>query len=365
MSEQSTQRQPASIEDLGWRTFFSTQLTPQEQRENCPARVMAVHRDALVVHDGSDVRRVHLGRHWTKTAGQDKPTTGDWLLLDPAREWISRLLTRETVIKRVSAGVNAGQQTQEQAIAANIDILFVVTSCNNEFNESRLERYLTVAQNADIEPVIIISKCDLADAPDTYLARTKVVTEVPVVLVNALDPTIAPSFEPWLLSGQTIAMVGSSGVGKSTLLNTLAGHDIQETADIREVDQRGRHTTTHRSIHLLDNGALMLDTPGIREITFAFGQETLSDMFEDIEALIPQCKFSNCTHESEPGCAIKGAIETGGLELRRFENYQKMSEEESHNTQNMDEQRIEKRRFKNRKAGEGPRDAKKKRKKRI
>jgi len=269
------------------------------------------------------------------------------------------------VIKRVSAGVNAGQQTQEQAIAANIDILFVVTSCNNEFNESRLERYLTVAQNADIEPVIIISKCDLADAPDTYLARTKVVTEVPVVLVNALDPTIAPSFEPWLLSGQTIAMVGSSGVGKSTLLNTLAGHDIQETADIREVDQRGRHTTTHRSIHLLDNGALMLDTPGIREITFAFGQETLSDMFEDIEALIPQCKFSNCTHESEPGCAIKGAIETGGLELRRFENYQKMSEEESHNTQNMDEQRIEKRRFKNRKAGAGPRDAKKKRKKRI
>lgn len=365
MNEQSTQRQPSSIMDLGWRTFFSAQLTPQEQRENFPARVVTVHRDALVVHDGSEERRVHLGRRWTKAASQDKPTTGDWLLLDPAKEWMTRLLTRETVIKRLSAGVNAGQQTQEQAIAANIDILFIVTSSNNEFNESRLERYLTVAQNADIEPVIVITKCDLTDKSESYLALTKTVTDVFAILVNALDPTIAPGFQRWLISGQTIAMVGSSGVGKSTLLNTLAGHDIQDTGGIREADQRGRHTTTHRSIHLLENGALMLDTPGIRELTFAFGQDTLSEMFEDIETLIPQCKFSNCLHESEPGCAIKSAIETGDLELRRFENYQKMLEEESHNTQNMDEQRIEKRRFKNRKTLPGPRDAKKKRKRRI
>lgn len=358
--------QPRTLEELGWRTFFSNQITDTERQETVPARVIAVHRDALVVHDGEQERRIHLGRRWTKTASHDRPTTGDWLLLDSAREWTSRLLERETVIKRVSAGVRAGQQTQEQAIAANIDILFVITSCNDEFNESRLERYLTVAQTAGIEPVVVVTKCDLTDDAEAYRKRINDVSDVPVALVNALDRSTMTDVETWLGAGKTIAMVGSSGVGKSTLLNTLAGVAVQDTGEIRETDQRGRHTTTHRSIHLLHNGALMLDTPGIRELTFAFGQETLSEMFEDIEDLIPQCKFTNCEHDSEPGCAIRNAIATGKLDLRRFENYLKMHEEESRNTQTIDEQRQEKRRSKNRKQDDtSARGMKKKRKRRI
>ena len=366
MNDKIKQRQPRTLEELGWRTFFSNQITEAECNETVPARVIAVHRDALVVHDGEQERRVHLGRRWTKTASQDRPTTGDWLLLDPPREWIIRLLDRETVIKRVSAGVHAGQQTQEQAIAANIDSLFIVTSSNNEFNESRLERYLTVAQNADIEPYIIITKCDLADDAESIRQRVKGVTDVPATLVNALDSGTLTDVKKWLGAGQTIAVVGSSGVGKSTLLNTLLGTLVQDTGEIREADERGRHTTTQRSIHLLGNGALMLDTPGIRELTFAFGQDTLSDMFKDIEDLIIRCQFSNCAHVSEPGCAIRNAIETGDLDLRRFENYQKMFDEESRNSQTIDEQRLDKRRFKNRKQGApSPRSAKKKRKRRI
>ncbi|HAK51666.1 MAG TPA: ribosome small subunit-dependent GTPase A [Gammaproteobacteria bacterium] len=357
--------QPASVEALGWRGFFDNQVTEEERSECTPARVIAVHRDALVVHDGNQELRLQLGRQWSKTTSHERPTTGDWLLLDSNREWISRMLSRESVIKRVSAGVDAGQQTQEQAIAANVDTIFVVTSANDEFSESRLERYLALAHNAGIEPVVVVTKCDLTHKADDFRNRTLALTDVPVTLVNALDESTVHDLYPWLASGNTVAMMGSSGVGKSTLLNTLAGVDIQDTGDVRDNDKRGRHTTTSRSIHLLGNGALMLDTPGIRELTFAFGQETLSEMFQDIEDLIPQCKFSDCAHESEPGCAINAAIDADKLDRRRFENYQKMLEEESEHTQTIDENRLEKRRYKNQKMEPGPRDSKKKRKRRI
>ena len=357
--------QPANLRALGWRDFFDTQVIEIERANCTPARVIAVHRDALVVHDGNQELRLQLGRQWNKTMSHERPTTGDWLLLDTNREWISRMLPRESVIKRVSAGVDAGQQTQEQAIAANVDTIFIVTSANDEFSESRLERYLALAQNAGIQPVVVITKIDLIQSGERFRERTLALTDAPITLVNALDKTTAQDLYPWLARGKTIAMMGSSGVGKSTLLNTLAGTHIQDTGDVREGDKRGRHTTTSRSIHLLKNGALVLDTPGIRELTFAFGQQTLSEIFQDIEDLIPQCKFSDCVHESEPGCAITAAIGAGNLDRRRFENYRKMQEEESEHTQTIDENRLEKRRYKNQKLEPGARDNKKKRKRRI
>ena len=357
--------QPANLKALGWRNFFDTQVIEIERADCTPARVIAVHRDALVVHDGNQELRLQLERQWSKTTSHERPTTGDWLLVDANRERISRMLSRESVIKRVSAGVDAGQKTQEQAIAANVDTIFVVTSANDEFSESRLERYLALAHNAGIQPVVVITKCDLIQSGESFRDRTLALTDVPFTLVNALDKTTFQDVYPWLVGGKTIAMMGSSGVGKSTLLNTLAGTHIQDIGDVREDDSRGRHTTTSRSIHLLDNGALMLDTPGIRELTFAFGQETLSEMFQDVEDLIPQCRFSDCVHESEPGCAITAAIGAGKLDRRRFENYIKMLEEGSEHTQTIDENHLEKRRYKNRKLEPGPRDSKKKKKRRI
>jgi ribosome biogenesis GTPase / thiamine phosphate phosphatase len=368
--------QPQSIEDLGWRDFFSNQLDDQfsdqgtkldeSSSEAVPARVIAVHRDALIAHDGQQELRIHLGRHWNKTVSVERPTTGDWLLLDPAREWIQQLLDRQTVLKRVSAGMHAGQQVEEQAIAANIDTLFIVTSCNDEFSEPRLERYLAIARNAAIEPVIVVTKSDLSETAEDYRERVTGIADVPVEIVNALDLTTLQGLQRWLSKGKTVAMVGSSGVGKSTLLNTLAGSDIQETGDIRDTDKRGRHTTTHRSVHLLPNGSLMLDTPGIRELTFAFGETVLNKMFEDIEALIPLCRFSDCQHQSEPGCAIKEALETGKLDKPRFENYLKLVEEEAGNTRRLEERHLAKRRFKNQDTEQQTtRSAKKKRKRRI
>ncbi len=349
MNDEQHYRQATVLARLGWRDFFERQIEDNIREQTVPARVFAVHRDALVAHDGAQERRVHLGRKWSKSIGEERPTTGDWLLLEQNRQWIKRLLQRQTVLKRVAPGTQIGQQAEEQAIAANVDTIFITTPCNQEFSESRLERYLTVAAKAQIQAVIVVTKSDLSGAPGDYRARVEAITDVPVFVLNALDSDMTGDIMTQLEPGQTVAMIGSSGVGKSTLLNTLAGEQLQDTGEIREDDKRGRHTTSHRSIHLLANGAVILDTPGIRELALAHGQERLSEQFDDVESLIPQCRFSNCRHESEPGCAIRSAMELGQLDPRRFENYQKLLSEDARNTRRFDEDRLEKRRFRNRK----------------
>ena len=312
---------------LGWCEFFQGQVNDTERIGCKPVRVVAEHRGSIITHDGINERRLKPGRQWKKSRGHRKPIIGDWLLVDLITGQECRILNPRNILTRISAGVRAGQKIQEQAIAANIDALFIVTSANNEFNESRLERYLALAKKYEVKPVIIITKNDLIKDGQSYRKRALAITDTPILLVDARDKKLKSKLNQWLKIGNTIAVFGSSGVGKSTILNTLAGSNIQKTGTVRVTDNRGRHTTTSRTIHLLKDGPMILDTPGIRELTLAPSKEVLSEIFADIETFFHSCKFANCTHNSEPGCAIQEALEQEKIDKRRLDNYQKLCAE--------------------------------------
>lgn len=324
-----------SLNDFGWKAFFSTQLDLDEIETTKPARVIEIHRTGLRLNDGERVFDLALGGAWYRGEAEDLPTVGDWILTDDQQHKAQRLLQRSSLIKRV-----APHTGEIQLIAANVDTLFVVTSCNDEFNASRLERYLALALESEVQPVVALTKADLAEDADTFADLVRQVSStVPVEVVNSLDPDTLGGLSAWCAPGQTVALVGSSGVGKSTLVNSLSGSELQVTGDIREHDAHGRHTTTHRSLHRLDSGALLLDVPGLRELGLADTADGISDLFEDIEALALRCKFSDCAHDTEPGCAIQAAVDSGELDERRLRNFEKLQREEAFNTSTLAQRR--------------------------
>ncbi len=317
------------LQDYGWSPFFANQLDLTEIESLTPGRVLAVHRSAIIVQDSQGEHRLTLGSRWYAGEPESRPTVGDWLLLNPTKDKAVRMLERKSLLKRLAAGPTS----EVQVIAANIDTIFIVTSCNQEFNESRLERYLAVTSESGAQAVVILTKMDLVAQADIYVDRVRSVSaSVPIELVNALDPTTLAGTRAWCPAGQTVALIGSSGVGKSTLVNSLAGRTIQRTGGIREDDAHGRHTTTSRSLHLLDGGALLLDVPGLRELGLVSTAHGVAELFDDLDVLIDRCRFADCTHGSEPGCAVLAAIDSGELDPRRFRNYQKMLREEARNT---------------------------------
>lgn len=262
--------------------------------------------------------------------GEDAwPTVGDWLLIDTATLAPLRLMMRANLFKRPAPG-NA---RRSQLIAANVDTLFIVASCNQDFNPARLERYLVLAREVAVTPVIVLTKADLTDRPQDFVAAArKLQPGLAVEVVNARDAHSVAALAAWCGLGQTVALLGSSGVGKSTLVNTLRQSDSQVTQSVREADGKGRHTTTVRSLHRLDHGGWLLDTPGMRELQLADAEEGLADVFDDIVALTLACRFSNCTHAAEPGCAVQAAITAGTLAPERLERWRKLSAEDSANT---------------------------------
>jgi ribosome biogenesis GTPase len=327
--------QPNPLKLLGWKPFFQQQLTLDDYEDTLFARVIAHHRSGYVVV--SEQGETHLPIQ----ASLPSMTVGDWVILNHQQQF-SRLLERRSLFSRKAAG----SKVAEQLIAANVDTVFIVCSVNHDFNLSRIERYLTLVNEADVEPVIVLTKADLCNDVDEL--KTQVQRLDPLLMVesvNGLDESSVSKLMSWCGEGQTVAFIGSSGVGKSTLVNTLLGEQEQETGGIREDDSKGRHTTTSRSIHLLPSGGVLMDTPGMREIQLTDCEAGVSETFSDIEALAEQCRFGDCQHQTEPGCAVQAAIEDGTLEMRRFTNYQKLLREQAHNGATLAKKRAQSKQF--------------------
>lgn len=323
-----------TLRELGWTPFFSRQLSVEEAEQLIPARVFEVQRTHITLMAEEGELSLPLGGRWFQRDPQDRPTVGDWVLVSPDRDSVVRLLERRSLLKRLSAG----RTGTVQLIAANVDTLFLVTSCNQDFNPRRLERYLALAYDAGIDPVIVLTKADLCDDVDHYVdAARKLGRDLEVLAVDARDREALAPLVPWFAVGHTVALLGSSGVGKSTLVNALSDAQVQRTAEIREDDGKGRHTTTHRSLHPLPGGGLLLDSPGMRELGVADAELGVRHMFEDVEDLARECRFADCAHDTEPGCAVKAAIEAGKLTEERLESYRKLSREEALNAETIAE----------------------------
>jgi len=318
------------LAQLGWRPFFQQQLR-LEQWDYPVARVIAQHRNRLDLLGEAGERSLDLH--------PDMPeiTVGDWLVLSPEGKF-EKLLERQSLFRRKAAGSKVG----EQLIAANVDTLFVVTSLNDDFNLNRIERYLSLANEAGAAaPVIILSKADLCDDPELFCRQVQALDSLLlVVTINCLDADEIHKLSPWCKTGDTVALMGSSGVGKSTLVNTLLGKAVQFTGAIREDDSKGRHVTTGRSLHRIPGGGLLLDTPGMRELQLADCDAGVNTTFADITSLAERCRFGNCQHDSEPGCAVQKAIDRGELEARRLSSYQKLMREQAFNSATLAEKRA-------------------------
>jgi len=326
----------AELINLGLTPFFTGQLTAEEIERGRSARIIEVQRSGVIASDGVVDWAIVLGGMWYQLPAEQRPTVGDWVLLDEQHQKIARLLERKSVFKRVAAG----NTVDVQLIAANIDTLFIVTSCNDEFSESRLERYLALALEAGVDPVIVLTKADLAEDAEVYRNRVLALnSDLPVEIVNGLDAGTLQGVSAWVVSGSTCALVGSSGVGKSTIVNSLSGAELMATAAIREQDAKGRHTTSHRALHKLPGGGLLLDVPGMRELKVAQLDASLAEVFSDIETLARQCKFVDCAHDEEPGCAVRQGITDGTVDERRLNNYRKLLREESRHTASLAERR--------------------------
>lgn len=326
-------REPTALERLGWGPAFASQIDVNALTATPPVRVVAVHRSGLqMAGDGIDE---------TIPPGPDV-TVGDWLLLDRTRPRSSRVLDRKSLIKRRAPGTGR----EVQLIAANIDTVFVVTSCNQDFNVARLERYVALAFEAGIDPLILLTKADLADDTEPYVEEARKVSDrVPVVALDARGEEPAEALADWCKPGRTVAFLGSSGVGKSTLTNALLGAQAITTQGIREDDSRGRHTTTGRELYATPGGCLVLDTPGMRELQLTDAAAGIADVFEDIEALAADCRFADCRHETEPGCAILAAVEDDSLDRERLARWRKLRAEEAFNSASLAERREKDRAF--------------------
>lgn len=320
-----------SLADLGWSAHFRMQLDTDELANLIPMRISEVHRSQLQALAEAGPAIITTPPDFSTA----ECAVGDWVLVDPEIQRITRILERKTLVQRRAAGTDA----RGQLIAANIDTLFIVSSCNADFNLARLERYLALAGDAQVQPVLLLTKADQSDDADAFAAEARTLSPtLPVILMDARDPNEITKLFDWWRKGQTAVLLGSSGVGKSTLLNGLAGTSLA-TAAVREDDAKGRHTTTSRSLHLVSHGGWLIDTPGMRALKLQSATEGVEAVFDDLVELAAACKFSDCGHDSEPGCAVQAAIAKKQIEPERLERWRKLLLEDQHNSETLAQSR--------------------------
>lgn len=321
-----------SLADLGWSAHFSSQIGPEVLVNTPPARISDIHRDLVMAK--SEHGDLTLELPSDMRAGDF--AVGDWVLSDLVSGRVHSLLERRTLLRRKTEGSG----DKRQLIAANVDTLLIVSSCNDDFNPARLERYLALAISSGITPVLVLTKADMtADAGDYKKQAEKLLTGMPVVVLDARDPASLDQLLPWVKAGQTAALVGSSGVGKSTIMNGLAGIETA-TQGIRENDAKGRHTTTARSLRRTLSGGWLIDTPGMRSLSMSDNAEGIETLFADVIELAQTCKFSDCSHDMEPACAIQAAIKKGTLDADRLQRWLKLATENQGNTETPAEARA-------------------------
>ncbi|HEY9639392.1 MAG TPA: ribosome small subunit-dependent GTPase A [Coleofasciculaceae cyanobacterium] len=327
------------LNEFGWNDWLA-QRCDRSNAGEAIARVALQYKDAYVLYAeiGELTAEVSGKFRHQATQAQDFPAVGDWVAIQPRhaeqRATIHQVLPRKSKFSRKGAGA----KTEEQIIATNIDTVFLVSGLDHNFNPNRIERYLVLAWESGASPVIVLNKADVCtDLEDKLAAVEAIAPLVPIIPLSATQQQGLEQLSPYLEPGKTIALLGSSGVGKSTLTNQLLGQEVQAVQAVRRGDQQGRHTTTHRELLRLPTGALIIDTPGMREIQLWAEESSLSETFADVEAWAGQCRFRNCQHQQEPGCAVQGAIAQGSLDQSRWLSYQKLQHELDYLTRQQDQ----------------------------
>jgi ribosome biogenesis GTPase / thiamine phosphate phosphatase len=332
MNDDRSDYRQGNLEELGWDSFFQKNFHILNVPDSVPARVVSESKGSFRVYSqyGELTARISGKMRYHAEIEKQYPTVGDWVVIKPLinerKGIIHAILPRKSKFSRKVAG----ERTEEQIVSANIDTIFIVSGLDGgrNLNLRRLERYLTLAWNSGATPVIVLNKFDLCPEIESYVQSVEdIAPGISIHPVSAKKRIGLGLLRNYLAKGNTAAFLGSSGVGKSALINALLGVEKQETGEVREDDRMGRHTTTRRELILLPGGGIVIDTPGMREIQMWAGEEDIQGAFHDIETLSKQCRFRNCRHNGESGCGVKAAIDLGDLDPSRLESYQKLQNE--------------------------------------